>query len=590
MNRKRWRGAGIGLGLLGLGLATAFAVGRYPVAPFDVARVIWWRINHVPSGVTPAVEAVVLNIRGPRVLAAVLIGSALASAGAAFQGLFRNPLVSPDILGSSSGAALGAVVGILLSLDVFGIQALSFIGGIAAVALVYSIGGIMRGGDAILGLVLTGVVVGSLLGAGVGLVKYMADPYNQLPAMTFWLLGSLAGISAGDLPSLLVPILLGTVVLLALRWRMNAMSLPEDEARSLGLSTGWLRLAIVTAANSCHGCERLRVRHHRLGRPRGAPSGAVPGRAEFSATAADVCSPRRLLSSFHRHARSLCRAGRDPAWHLDRRYRDTCLSRTSDSIAENVVMILEARELAIGYGRRVIGSDLNLTLAPGRMLALLGPNGGGKTTLLKTMLGLLAPMSGEVLLEGVPIHDWPLRHRAHRLAYVPQVHTGTFGFAVEDVVMMGRSAHTSLMAAPTSHDRRRVSEAMEVLGLGALGHRPYTEISGGERQLVLLARALAQEPKAIILDEPTASLDFANQGKVLRTLQSLAASGYGVLFTTHDPNHALRHADHVVMIRDGHILCQGETMETVTRERLTTLYRADVEEIVSDGRRLFLPT
>jgi len=131
---------------------------------------------------------------------------------------------------------------------VFGIQALAFAGGLLAVTAVYMIGSALRGGDTILVLVLTGVVVGSLLGSGVGLVKYLADPYNQLPAMTFWLLGSLAGTSASDLLSLLGPVLLGTVVLLTLRWRMNAMSLPEEEARALGVPTTLLRTAIVAAA------------------------------------------------------------------------------------------------------------------------------------------------------------------------------------------------------------------------------------------------------------------------------------------------------------------------------------------------------
>ena len=178
----------------------------------------------------------------------MLVGAALALAGTAFQGLFRNPLVSPDILGASSGAALGAVIGIYLSLGVLAIQAVAFVGGLmAAVAAVYVIGSAVRSRDPILVLVLTGVVVGSLFGAGVGLVKYLADPYNQLPAMTFWLLGSLSATSA-DLIALFSPIAAGAVVLVALRWRMNVMSLPEEEAEALGVATGPLRVAIVAAA------------------------------------------------------------------------------------------------------------------------------------------------------------------------------------------------------------------------------------------------------------------------------------------------------------------------------------------------------
>jgi len=214
----------------------------------DLLTVLLAKVTGQTADVPTAVQSVVLQVRGPRVLAAALVGAALAVAGTAFQGLFRNPLVSPDILGASSGAALGAVTGIFFSLGVLAIQAFAFVGGLVAVAAVYVIGSAVRARDPILVLVLTGVVVGALLGAGVGLVKYLADPYNQLPAMTFWLLGSLAAANVSDLLPLFGPVAFGTAVLIALRWRMNVMSLPEEEARSLGVPTGPLRVAIVAAA------------------------------------------------------------------------------------------------------------------------------------------------------------------------------------------------------------------------------------------------------------------------------------------------------------------------------------------------------
>ena len=248
MTRSAIPGLMIASVLLLVALALAFMVGRYPIGVTDVLTVIGGKLIGRSGDVPGAVESVVLQVRGPRVLAAVLVGAALAVAGTAFQGLFRNPLVSPDILGASSGAALGAVVGIFFSLGLFGIQALAFAGGLAAVGAVYAIGSSMRARDPILVLVLTGVVIGALLGAGVGLVKYLADPYNQLPAMTFWLLGSLAATGPADLLPLLGPVAIGTAVLIALRWRMNVMSLPDEEARALGVSTGPLRVAIVAAA------------------------------------------------------------------------------------------------------------------------------------------------------------------------------------------------------------------------------------------------------------------------------------------------------------------------------------------------------
>jgi iron complex transport system permease protein len=248
MPPSSFRGNAVALGLLGVAVLLAFGLGRFPVGPTDLVRLVWAGLSRQPSGLSPQIEAVIWNIRGPRVVAALLCGAALAVAGTAFQGLFRNPLVSPDILGASSGAALGAVLGIYFSLGLFAIQFAAFTGGLVAVGAVYAIGSTIRRGDPVLVLVLTGVVVGSLLGAGIGLVKYWADPYNQLPAMTFWLLGSLAGTAKPDLVPLLGPVLLGTAVLVALRWRMNVMSLPEEEARALGLNTGPLRIAIVAAA------------------------------------------------------------------------------------------------------------------------------------------------------------------------------------------------------------------------------------------------------------------------------------------------------------------------------------------------------
>jgi iron complex transport system permease protein len=214
----------------------------------DLLHVIAGKLTGRAADVPAAMQNVIWQVRGPRVLAAAMVGAALAVAGTAFQGLFRNPLVSPDLLGASSGAALGAVLGIFFGLGVFAIQAFAFIGGLVAVAAVYLIGSSVRSRDPILVLVLTGVVIGSLLGAGVGLVKYLADPYNQLPAMTFWLLGSLAATNATDLVPLCGPVALGALVLFLLRWRMNVMSLPEEEARSLGVPTGPLRIVIVAAA------------------------------------------------------------------------------------------------------------------------------------------------------------------------------------------------------------------------------------------------------------------------------------------------------------------------------------------------------
>ena len=229
-------------------VAWSFSVGRFAVAPADVLRALWSALSGGESGLAKNVEAVVLQVRGPRVLAAIAVGAALASAGAAYQNLFKNPLVSPDILGVSAGCALGAGLAILFGLSIVMIQGLAFAGGIAAVALVLAVGNWVRGRDPILTLILTGVVVGSLFGAGIALVKYLADPYNQLPAITFWLLGSFAGALPKDLAVALPVMLAGIVPLVLLRWRIDLLALSEDEARSLGLDVSKLRIAVIACA------------------------------------------------------------------------------------------------------------------------------------------------------------------------------------------------------------------------------------------------------------------------------------------------------------------------------------------------------
>ncbi|MET0217706.1 MAG: iron ABC transporter permease [Burkholderiales bacterium] len=238
------------LPLLGLGalIVIAFAVGRFPVSVGDLMAATVGKLLGSGRELPANVETVIYQVRGPRVLAALVVGAALAAAGAAYQGMFRNPLVSPDILGVSSGAALGAALAIFLSWDLIGIQVLAFAGGLMAVAMVYGIGASLRGRDPLLTLILAGVVIGTLLGSCVALLKYLADPYNQLPAITFWLLGSLASTNPSDLKVVVPTVLVGLVPLALLRWRMNLLTLPDDEARALGVDTAKLRLAVVCAA------------------------------------------------------------------------------------------------------------------------------------------------------------------------------------------------------------------------------------------------------------------------------------------------------------------------------------------------------
>jgi iron complex transport system permease protein len=228
-------------------LVLALAIGPFSLNADDVMRAVR-RLVGLNDGPQTAGEIVLLRVRFPRVAAAALVGAALAGAGTAYQTLFRNPLVSPDILGVATGAGLGAVAGILLSLPVVGIQALAFLLGLATVALVYLIAAVLRGHERTLVLVLSGIVVGALAGACISLVKILADPYDQLPAITFWLLGSLAGVKLADLAAVAPLVLVGLVPLVLLRWRIGVLSLGDDEARSLGVDVPRLRALVIAAA------------------------------------------------------------------------------------------------------------------------------------------------------------------------------------------------------------------------------------------------------------------------------------------------------------------------------------------------------
>lgn len=238
--------------------------------------------------------------------------------------------------------------------------------------------------------------------------------------------------------------------------------------------------------------------------------------------------------------------------------------------------MLELRDLAFGYGTSMVGGGVSLTLRPGEVLALLGPNGAGKTTLFKTMLGLLAPLGGEVLLDAAPLETLDRKERARRIAYVPQAHAALFPFTVRDVVLMGRAAQVAPFSAPGRNDREVAATALERLGMAHLSDRPYTEISGGERQMTLIARALAQQPKVLVMDEPTASLDYGNQMRVLGHVRRLAREGMAVVLSTHNPDHVFMVADRVALLHEGRLAGLGAPADVLTVERVKQLYNIDV--------------
>jgi iron complex transport system ATP-binding protein len=254
-----------------------------------------------------------------------------------------------------------------------------------------------------------------------------------------------------------------------------------------------------------------------------------------------------------------------------------------------VAVKLEARALGYGYPGRPVGRGLDLSLGAGEVVCVLGPNGGGKTTLFRTLLGLLAPQAGEVLLDGRSLAHLPREEVARRMGYVPQGHAVQFAFTVREAVLMGRTAHVGLFAAPGAADREAAEQAIATLGIESLAGRVVTELSGGERQLAMIARALAQGARALVLDEPTASLDFGNQVRVLREIRRLAAEGYAVVFSTHDPGQAFLAASRVLLLAHGGALRQGAPQEVITPQNLREVYGVEVRVAAVDGARVCLP-
>ncbi|HEY4968306.1 MAG TPA: ABC transporter ATP-binding protein [Steroidobacteraceae bacterium] len=238
--------------------------------------------------------------------------------------------------------------------------------------------------------------------------------------------------------------------------------------------------------------------------------------------------------------------------------------------------LIEIRAAAFRYGERVVFSGIDLDVFRGELLSILGPNGCGKSTLLRCIGGALTLQAGTVRLGQTDIATLDAAARARRIGFLFQNHIPSFPFPVLDVVSMGRAPHLGLFGVPSSKDIALAERALDRVGVLHLKDRPYTEVSGGERQLVLLARTLAQQPDVILLDEPTSHLDLKNQVRSLRAIGELAAQGATMIMTTHDPNHALQFPGRVVMMKPGGAIVAGLASEVITDAELSATYGIDI--------------
>jgi iron complex transport system ATP-binding protein len=238
----------------------------------------------------------------------------------------------------------------------------------------------------------------------------------------------------------------------------------------------------------------------------------------------------------------------------------------------DVTPLIEAEGLAIGHRGRAIATDIALSVAHGEVLVLLGPNGAGKTTLFRTLLGLLPALAGSVRLSGRDLATLSRIEIARAAALVPQALHAPFAFTAQDVVLMARTARLKAFARPARTDRDAAEAALDRMGIGHLAMRPVTELSGGQHQMVLIARALAQDTPLLVLDEPAASLDWGNRHRLMDRLENLAADGLGLILSTHEPDHAARLASRVLTIDAEGTSWTGPAAQALQPERLARLY------------------
>lgn len=245
------------------------------------------------------------------------------------------------------------------------------------------------------------------------------------------------------------------------------------------------------------------------------------------------------------------------------------------SADEAAAPLLRVADLKCGYGKKhpkEIVHGVSFDVAAGEFICILGPNGCGKTTTLKAVMGLLPAMAGKIEVAGADLGSLSEKERARHFAYIPQAHTPPFPFSVADVVIMGRTPYISSLARPTERDFEVAYESMCLLGIESLADRAYTDLSGGQQQLVLIARALSQESDILVMDEPTAALDFGNQHLVLSRMRMLSDMGKAVVMVTHDPDHALYCATRVIVMDKGVIIKDGTPSECVTSSVLRRIY------------------
>jgi len=250
---------------------------------------------------------------------------------------------------------------------------------------------------------------------------------------------------------------------------------------------------------------------------------------------------------------------------------------------------LEVSGLSFSYGSHPVLRDVSFDLSRGEFLSVLGPNGVGKSTLFRCILGLLGDYTGSITLGGEDLRAISRREMARRIAYIPQIHAPSFGYSVLSTVLMGTARQVSVFSQPGEKQIAQAMGALSRVGAEHLAQRDFSRLSGGEQQLVLVARALAQQAEILVMDEPTSALDYGNQLRVLQLVRELAEEGYAVLLSTHNPQHALTFATRILALADGRVAALGKAQDVLTKELVASLYGVDAEFADTGNGRVLVP-
>ena len=585
------RRAGLVLALL-CGLLLLASILALALGSESISLTQWWS-----NTLSREQEVILFNLRLPRIALAIGSGAALALAGAAFQALLRNPLADPYVLGVSSGAALGAIVGILFASQfTFARPLLSFVGAAAATFVVYLLA---RRADDPARLILAGVVISTLLASLMVLLTTLADDI-RLRNITFWLLGDLSSGSHELIGFLAVAVLVGAIVLIANARALNLMLVGERDAFALGVETARVRwivfvtASLLTAAavstGGAIGYVGLVVPHlirlasgtdNRLVLPASALAGALLVLLADT-TARTVISPRELptgaitaligapvLVYLLVGRKRIRKSAEYEAQRAEWAYKDQ-RSEIKDQI------LLRLQGIRFSYDHEIL-TDIHLEVRAGEIVALLGPNGAGKSTLLNLAAGKLRPQAGEVCLQEQSLAEFSRREIAQQVALVAQASDLHFPLTALEYVLAGRFANTAEIGFDTPDDIEIALQSLAATDTVQFAARSFNQLSSGEKQRVVLARALAQQPHLLLLDEPTANLDLAHQIALLQLVTQLTHNYYlGALFVTHEINLAAEFADRIALLKDGKILACGTPNEVLTAELLQQVFNASL--------------